>query len=246
MRGSLKSLTYQDKRSWSEPGMRDFGKIAWESTTNVANICDPKNPKNALFAIPWMDFMLIECETKWMSGRNYVSTHDVVPTELYQHRAMPKRSLGRRAQWKGFTGLNDALFMTDVSMALLAWISLFRHKAITHSWFQAFPWTIKPTMLRSTHLLRPSNRRFFSSLPEKVWKVYLSGEIHSDWRDVIANGVKEHDLPVQLSSPNTSHEDSDDCGKQSIARWSSRIRFIARQVFARKFPPCCSSISSQS
>ena len=73
-------------------------------------------------------------------------------------------------------------------------------------------------MLRSTHLLRPSNRRFFSSLPEKVWKVYLSGEIHSDWRDVIANGVKEHDLPVQLSSPNTSHEDSDDCGKQSIAR----------------------------
>jgi YtoQ family protein len=47
---------------------------------------------------------------------------------------------------------------------------------------------------------------------EKIWKVYLSGEIHSDWRDVIARGVAERNLPVVLTSPNTSHEDSDDCG----------------------------------
>ena len=40
----------------------------------------------------------------------------------------------------------------------------------------------------------------------------FSGEIHSDWREVIANGVKEKNLPVTLTSPNTSHEDSDDCG----------------------------------
>lgn len=46
----------------------------------------------------------------------------------------------------------------------------------------------------------------------KIWKVYLSGEIHSDWREVIAEGVKAKNLPVTLSSPNTSHEDSDDCG----------------------------------
>lgn len=55
-------------------------------------------------------------------------------------------------------------------------------------------------------------RRFFSSSGEKIWKVYLSGEIHSDWREVIAAGVTEKHLPVSLSSPNTSHEDSDDCG----------------------------------
>jgi YtoQ family protein len=42
--------------------------------------------------------------------------------------------------------------------------------------------------------------------------VYLSGEIHSDWRQVIAQGVAEKNLPVTLTSPNTSHEDSDDCG----------------------------------
>mmetsp|Transcript_27779 Transcript_27779/g.42034 ORF Transcript_27779/g.42034 Transcript_27779/m.42034 type:complete len:197 (-) Transcript_27779:456-1046(-) len=54
-------------------------------------------------------------------------------------------------------------------------------------------------------------KRGFSS-GEKVWNVYLSGEIHSDWREVIAAGVTEKNLPVSLSSPNTSHEDSDDCG----------------------------------
>ena len=57
-----------------------------------------------------------------------------------------------------------------------------------------------------------SASRSFSGAFEKVWNVYLSGEIHSDWREVIANGVKEKQLPVVLTSPNTSHEDSDDCG----------------------------------
>jgi YtoQ family protein len=41
---------------------------------------------------------------------------------------------------------------------------------------------------------------------------FISGEIHSDWREVIAKGVEDKKLPVSLSSPNTSHEDSDDCG----------------------------------
>jgi YtoQ family protein len=53
-------------------------------------------------------------------------------------------------------------------------------------------------------------RKFATS--EKIWKVYLSGEIHSDWREVIADGVSKKNLPVFLTSPNTSHEDSDDCG----------------------------------
>ena len=57
-----------------------------------------------------------------------------------------------------------------------------------------------------------------SSTPSKLWNVYLSGEIHSDWREVIANGVQKKELPVHLTSPNTSHEDSDDCGKIWICR----------------------------
>lgn len=41
-------------------------------------------------------------------------------------------------------------------------------------------------------------------------KIYLSGEIHTDWRDQIINGTK--DLDVSFSSPVTDHAASDDCG----------------------------------
>ncbi len=44
------------------------------------------------------------------------------------------------------------------------------------------------------------------------WTVYLSGEIHTDWRDQIAQGAKSRDLPVDFFAPITNHADSDDCG----------------------------------
>lgn len=46
----------------------------------------------------------------------------------------------------------------------------------------------------------------------KTWSVYLSGEIHSDWRAQITAGVNEAGLPVTFSNPVTHHEASDDCG----------------------------------
>lgn len=49
-------------------------------------------------------------------------------------------------------------------------------------------------------------------MSERIWNVYLSGEIHSDWRERIAAGVAEAGLPVQLDAPVCVHEDSDDCG----------------------------------
>lgn len=69
------------------------------------------------------------------------------------------------------------------------------------------------------------NRSFSTS--EKVWKVYLSGEIHSDWREVIAKGVSEKKLPVVLTSPNTSHEDSDDCGAMILGMEEERKNWDA-------------------
>ena len=45
-----------------------------------------------------------------------------------------------------------------------------------------------------------------------TWKVYLSGEIHSDWRQRIAEGAREAGLPVELLAPVTDHEASDDVG----------------------------------
>ena len=44
------------------------------------------------------------------------------------------------------------------------------------------------------------------------WKVYLSGEIHTDWRDQIGAGVEAAGLPVDLLAPVTDHGDSDRCG----------------------------------
>ena len=46
----------------------------------------------------------------------------------------------------------------------------------------------------------------------KTWNIYLSGEIHTAWRDEIAEGIKARDLPVNLSAPVTDHPASDDCG----------------------------------
>lgn len=42
--------------------------------------------------------------------------------------------------------------------------------------------------------------------------VYLSGEIHSAWREEIINGVKELDLPIEFLTPVVTHEASDDAG----------------------------------
>ena len=50
----------------------------------------------------------------------------------------------------------------------------------------------------------------------------MSGEIHSDWREVIAKGVETKNLPVTLSAPNTSHEDSDDCGAMILGMEEGR------------------------
>ncbi|MEL6583426.1 MAG: YtoQ family protein [Pseudomonadota bacterium] len=44
------------------------------------------------------------------------------------------------------------------------------------------------------------------------YTVYLSGEIHTDWRDEIAAGVAAAGLPVTLTAPVTDHAASDDCG----------------------------------
>ena len=42
--------------------------------------------------------------------------------------------------------------------------------------------------------------------------VYLSGEIHSDWREEIIKLCNKEDLSIKFSSPNTNHESSDNCG----------------------------------
>jgi YtoQ family protein len=44
------------------------------------------------------------------------------------------------------------------------------------------------------------------------WNVYLSGEIHTDWREQIRSGAALLDLPVTFTSAVTDHEASDAAG----------------------------------
>lgn len=44
------------------------------------------------------------------------------------------------------------------------------------------------------------------------WNVYLSGEIHTDWRDKIIAGCEAHNLAINFSSAVTNHEASDAAG----------------------------------
>jgi len=43
-------------------------------------------------------------------------------------------------------------------------------------------------------------------------EVYLSGEIHTDWRAEIEEAVKAAGRPINFTAPVTVHENSDDCG----------------------------------
>ena len=42
------------------------------------------------------------------------------------------------------------------------------------------------------------------------WNVFLSGEIHTDWREKIENGARH--LDIKFTCPVTDHQASDDCG----------------------------------
>lgn len=44
------------------------------------------------------------------------------------------------------------------------------------------------------------------------WTVYLSGEIHTDWREQIIAGAKALNLPVTFTSAVTDHDASDAAG----------------------------------
>ena len=45
-----------------------------------------------------------------------------------------------------------------------------------------------------------------------LWTVYLSGEIHTDWREKIEQGAQAANLPVEFTSAVTNHEASDAAG----------------------------------
>ncbi len=45
-----------------------------------------------------------------------------------------------------------------------------------------------------------------------IWNIYLSGEIHTDWRQQLKAGCEAHNLPVEFTSAVTDHQASDSAG----------------------------------
>ncbi len=72
------------------------------------------------------------------------------------------------------------------------------------------------------------------------WKVYLSGEIHTNWRQQIVEGAK--DLPIEFLSAVTDHEASDAAGDllglETAAFWrdhkSSKVNGIRTRTMIEK------------
>lgn len=55
------------------------------------------------------------------------------------------------------------------------------------------------------------------------WSVYLSGEIHTNWREEIEAGAKALSLPVSFAAPVTDHGASDDCGVEILGAESDKF-----------------------
>ena len=74
------------------------------------------------------------------------------------------------------------------------------------------------------------------------WNVYLSGEIHTDWRQKIMQGAKDQGLDITFTSAVTEHEASDAAGdvlgKEDIGFWrdhkSSKVNAIRTKNMIQK------------
>ncbi len=53
--------------------------------------------------------------------------------------------------------------------------------------------------------------------------IYLSGEIHTDWRDRIEAGAREAGLDVTFSAPVTDHAASDDVGVAILGAEADKV-----------------------
>ena len=54
-------------------------------------------------------------------------------------------------------------------------------------------------------------------------KVYLSGEIHTNWREEIIDKCNKESLEIKFSSPITNHELSDDVGVQILGKEDNKF-----------------------
>ena len=54
-------------------------------------------------------------------------------------------------------------------------------------------------------------------------KVYLAGEIHTNWREEIINLCDKEKLDIKFTSPVTDHEASDNCGVEILGEEDKNV-----------------------
>jgi len=55
------------------------------------------------------------------------------------------------------------------------------------------------------------------------YTIYLSGEIHSDWREQIKQGITENQLDIEVLTPITDHDSSDNVGAKILGDEASNF-----------------------
>ena len=70
-------------------------------------------------------------------------------------------------------------------------------------------------------------------------KVYLAGEIHTNWREEIIDNCKKQNLQIEFTSPVTDHPSSDDCGVEILGAeeknfWKDRKGAIINSIRTKK------------
>lgn len=75
----------------------------------------------------------------------------------------------------------------------------------------------------------------------KTWNVYLSGEIHTDWRQRVERGAEQAGLPVSFSAPVTDHPEEFthalkevDAAAMAVAQEPEQVVAILRYVMEGK------------
>ena len=71
-------------------------------------------------------------------------------------------------------------------------------------------------------------------------KVYLAGEIHSNWREEIIELSKKENLDIKFLSPVTDHESSDNCGVEILGEeekkfWKDRKGANINSIRTKKY-----------
>jgi len=80
-----------------------------------------------------------------------------------------------------------------------------------------------------------------------MFKVYLAGEIHSNWREEIIELCEKEKLDIEFTFPVTDHESSDNCGVEILGAeeknfWKDRKGANINSIRTKKFIQDCDVI----